>query len=177
MVKVLENEVPPDQRAGSGAAALAGGPEALLVFEGAFLALDSTARTYVSRCCQRGTCSSAGSCWQQSRGQMGTHALSVHLVVPLCLSLVQCLAHFGRCWTSQALRALILSGAFAGLLRAQDRLTILAGRRCFLSQMKNLALDVAARSPCHDPRAVEPLSAPPAADVVEGAAALDGVVD
>ena len=176
MVKVLENEAPPDQRAGSGAAALAGGPEALLVFEGASLALDSTAQTYVSRCCQRGIGSSAGSCWQQSRGQMGTHALSVRLVVPPWLSFVQCLAHFGRCWTSQAWRALFLSGAFAGLLRAQDRLTILAGRRCFCFQMRSLALAVASISPCHDPRVVVPLSAPPAA-VVEGAAALGVVVD
>ena len=175
MVKVLGNEAPPDQRAGSGAAALVGGPEALLVFEEAFLALDSTARTYVSRCCRRGSGSSAGSCWQQSRGQMGTHALSVHLVVPPCWSLVQCLAHFGRCWTSQALQALFLSGAFAGLLRAQDRLTILAGRRCFCFQEESLALAVAAISLCHDPGALVPLSAPPAA--VEGAAALGVVVD
>ena len=146
------------------------------MFEGASLALDSTAQTYVSRCCQRGIGSSAGSCWQQSHGQMGTHALSVHLVVPPWLSFVQCLAHFGRCWTSQAWRALFLSGAFAGLLRAQDRLTTLAGRRCFCFQTESLALAVAARYRCYDQRAVVPLSAPPPA-VVEGVAALGVVVD
>ena len=43
--------------------------------------------------------------------------------------------------------------------------------------MRSLALAVAARYRCHDPRAVVPLSAPPAADVVEGAAALGVVVD
>ena len=176
MVKVLENEAPPDQRAGSGAAALAGGPEALLVFEGASLALDSMAQTYASQCCQRGIGSSAGSCWQQSRGQMGTHALSVRLVVPPWLSFVQWLADFGRRLASQAWRALFLSGAFAGLQPAQDRLTTLAGRGCFPSQMRSLALAVAARYRCHDPRAVVPLSAPPAA-VVEGVAALGVVVD